>query len=275
MADKTIGELPALGTMEDDALIPVEHDGTAKSMTGTVLGNYIYGLVEDDVEVIAQIIATGPKGDDGVSPTLSSSKTGKVTTIYYTDAEHTTPAVLATVNDGSDGSGIGDMLRSTYDTDDNGIVDNAERLGGELPSYYVAASEKGAASGVATLTADSKVTGSQTVSSIILITQDYTITAADNGKTIATTAATSNAVTVTLPGTIASDFEIEVIRMGTGVVTISPSGNLHINGSYHTYTIPHRRSAAALKHIDDSNGDGTGRQRWVILGDYEMGVVPS
>jgi hypothetical protein len=32
--------------------------------------------------------------------------------------------------------GIGDMLRSVYDTDSNGIVDDSERLGGSLPSAF-------------------------------------------------------------------------------------------------------------------------------------------
>lgn len=136
MADKTIGELPSLTTMEDDTLIPVEHDGTAKSMAGTVLESYVYGLVEDDVETISEIIAVGPQGEDGVSPTLSSSKSGKVTTIYYTDADHPTSTVLATINDGQDGTGVGDMLKSVYDTDDDGVVDDSEKLGGYGPTHY-------------------------------------------------------------------------------------------------------------------------------------------
>ena len=76
---------------------------------------------------------TGPKGDDGVSPTVSVSKTGKVTTITITDAEgeHT-----ATIYDGADGSGAGDMVRATYDANENGIVDDAEKLGGQLPEHY-------------------------------------------------------------------------------------------------------------------------------------------
>lgn len=136
MADVTIGELPSLSTMEADTLIPVEHDGEAKSMAGSVMQSYVYGLVQDDVETISEIIAVGPQGEDGVSPTLSSSKSGKTTTIYYTDADHPTSTVLATLQDGADGSGVGDMLKSTYDTDNDGIVDNAEKLGGQLPSYY-------------------------------------------------------------------------------------------------------------------------------------------
>lgn len=37
---------------------------------------------------------------------------------------------------GADGEGTGDMSKSTYDTNGNGIVDNAEKLGGKLPSEY-------------------------------------------------------------------------------------------------------------------------------------------
>lgn len=69
--------------------------------------------------------ATVNDGEDGFSPTVSISKVGKVTTITITDAEgvHT-----ATINDGADGTGTGDMLKSVYDTDDDGIVDNAEKV---------------------------------------------------------------------------------------------------------------------------------------------------
>jgi hypothetical protein len=34
-------------------------------------------------------------------------------------------------------SGSGDMLRSTYDTDNGGVVDDAENLGGQLPTFYL------------------------------------------------------------------------------------------------------------------------------------------
>ncbi len=33
-------------------------------------------------------------------------------------------------------SGSGDMTKASYDIDQNGVVDNAEKLGGQLPSYY-------------------------------------------------------------------------------------------------------------------------------------------
>ena len=67
----------------------------------------------------------GDTGDAGFSPLVTTSKSGKVTTITITDAlgEHT-----ATINDGQDGQGSGDMQKSVYDANDNGIVDNAEKV---------------------------------------------------------------------------------------------------------------------------------------------------
>lgn len=40
------------------------------------------------------------------------------------------------LNDSLTNLGYGDMLKTTYDTNRNGIVDDAEKLGGQLPSYY-------------------------------------------------------------------------------------------------------------------------------------------
>ena len=75
----------------------------------------------------------GTDGIDGVSPTVEISKTGKVTTITITDA---TGPHTATINDGVDGTGAGDMRMATYDTDGNGVVDDSEKLGGVAASEY-------------------------------------------------------------------------------------------------------------------------------------------
>lgn len=40
---------------------------------------------------------------------------------------------------GADGQGAGDMLKTIYDANDSGVVDDAKRLGGKLPSDYSAA----------------------------------------------------------------------------------------------------------------------------------------
>ena len=36
--------------------------------------------------------------------------------------------------------GYGDMMKATYDTNGNGVVDNAEKLGGQFPAWYAPAS---------------------------------------------------------------------------------------------------------------------------------------
>lgn len=100
--------------------------------------NAILRIRGEDGEFVDIPALVGPAGPAGVSPTVSVSKTGKVTTITITDAEGTH---TATINDGADGSGAGDMVRATYDADNDGIVDDAERLGGQLPAYYAKASD--------------------------------------------------------------------------------------------------------------------------------------
>ena len=92
----------------------------------------------------------GTDGVDGVSPTVEISKTGKVTTITITDA---TGPHIATINDGVDGTGAGDMRMATYDTDGNGVVDDSEKLGGvaaseyalktDIPTYTMSATDDG------------------------------------------------------------------------------------------------------------------------------------
>lgn len=103
--------------------------------------------------------ATGPAGStgaDGVSPTVAVSKTGKVATVTITDkdGEHT-----FTVNDGADGSGSGDMMKATYDSNGNGIVDNAEKLEGHAASYFAHATHSHAIADVNGLQAALNATG--------------------------------------------------------------------------------------------------------------------
>lgn len=40
------------------------------------------------------------------------------------------------INNNMENLGAGDMLKSRYDIDNDGVVDDAEKLGGQLPSYY-------------------------------------------------------------------------------------------------------------------------------------------
>ena len=100
--------------------------------------------------------APGSPGEDGVSPTVTVSKTGKVATVTITDkdGEHT-----FTVNDGADGLGSGDMMKATYDSNGNGIVDNTEKLEGHAASYFAQATHSHAIADVNGLQAALNATG--------------------------------------------------------------------------------------------------------------------
>lgn len=78
----------------------------------------------------------GSPGADGVSPTVTVSRAGKIVTVTITDKDG---KKTFTLSDGADGQGSGDMLQSAYDADGDGVVDNAEKLGGNEPAYYATA----------------------------------------------------------------------------------------------------------------------------------------
>ena len=72
-----------------------------------------------------------------VSPVISVSRHGKIVTVTVVDASGTHSFTLS---DGNDGSGTGDMVKATYDTDNDGVVDEAELLDGHPASDFAAAS---------------------------------------------------------------------------------------------------------------------------------------
>lgn len=98
---------------------------------GEINVDSIDGEVSTSANIVGQLYPQGEKGDkgdpgnDGFSPTVTTEKVGKTTTITITDAEgeHT-----ATILDGADGQGSGDMRTEVYDVNQNGIVDNAEKV---------------------------------------------------------------------------------------------------------------------------------------------------
>lgn len=81
------------------------------------------GFIGTEVQWLASL--KGTKGDTGDSITdVTSSKVGKNTTVnVYVEGSLAESFI---VSDGLDGAGAGDMLKSVYDTNANGKVDNAE-----------------------------------------------------------------------------------------------------------------------------------------------------
>ena len=80
----------------------------------------------------------GTDGTDGISPTISVTKSGKITTVTVTDASGTHSF---DISDGADGNGTGDMVKSTYDTNGDGVVDDSDKLGGVAAEEYALKSD--------------------------------------------------------------------------------------------------------------------------------------
>jgi hypothetical protein len=84
----------------------------------------------------------GDKGDtgNGISSVVKTSGTGAAgTTDTYTITFTNGTTTTFQVYNGADGLGSGDMLKSIYDTNNDGKVnraDDADKLGGQLPGYY-------------------------------------------------------------------------------------------------------------------------------------------
>lgn len=84
--------------------------------------------------------ATGPQGEPGPKGDTGATGPQGVSGVYvgsgdmpdWYDIQIDPSGTFTPV-------GTGDMAKSVYDTDDNGIVDNAEKLGGNAPSHYATA----------------------------------------------------------------------------------------------------------------------------------------
>ena len=108
---------------------------TSNATTATKRANDISADLEVKREADYWRGAKGEKGDDGVSPTVKTSKTGKVTTIEITDANgvHT-----ATVNDGESVEIVQSTGTSTTAVmSQKAVSDNLSELDGKVDEFEV------------------------------------------------------------------------------------------------------------------------------------------
>ena len=161
MADMTIGALPNLADISDDALLVVEFQGAAYSITGAQWKAYAVAA--------AAGVNKGDPGEPGFSPTVEITAINGGHRLTITDAEGietadildgadgVSPTITITaiagghrvtvkdangeehfdVLNGSDGSGSGDMLKSAYDPGETvrtagGIVAYVESIVGAI-----------------------------------------------------------------------------------------------------------------------------------------------
>lgn len=85
---------------------------------------------------------TGPKGEPGPKGDTGATGPQGVSGVYVGSGDMPDGYDIQIDPSGTfTPVGTGDMAKSVYDTDDNGIVDNAEKLGGKAPSHYATAAD--------------------------------------------------------------------------------------------------------------------------------------
>ena len=128
-----------------------------------------------------------------VSPVITETRAGKVVTVTVSDVNGTHSFTLS---DGHDGSGTGDMVKATYDTDGDGVVDAAETLGGHTAEEFASAVHGHTASEISGL-------------------PDVTVSTSGSGNAVTKIQASGHALTVTKGTTFI-----------TGLGTATGSGNV-------------------------------------------------
>ena len=112
-------------------------DGIAVGLNSTMDNKADTSYVDEEVSKLNTTIAT--KADisyvdskEFALPVATADTLGgiKVGANLAIDSDGTLRAIASSSGDS------GDMLKSVYDTNNNGVVDNSEKLGGQLPEYY-------------------------------------------------------------------------------------------------------------------------------------------
>lgn len=124
-----------------------------------------------------------------------------------------------------------------------------------------AASSVGAASGIASLDANAKVTASEASAAIVEVTASKTLALTDAGKFQQINS--SSAVTITIPASASVAFptgtEIELCRYGSGSVTVAAASGVTIVSAGSSKAIAERYGCACLKKL--------GTNTWLLAGD--------
>lgn len=115
---------------------------------------------------------------------------------------------------------------------------------------YIPTSAKGAANGVASLDADTKVTASQASAAVVSVSASMTLASSHAGRFLSCTNA--SAITITIPTGIAAGTEIEIYRGGAGTVTLSAASGVTVECKEASYGIADQYTSVVLKWRTDS-----------------------
>ena len=216
--------------------IPGETGATGNGVAATVLNaNYTLTITYTDGTTWTSLPIRGAQGIQGVTGETGATGNGVYTValvsgnhaagttdtyrMTFTDGTH----VDFTVYNGANGQGSGDMLKSTYDTDNDGVVDNAEKLGGQLPAYYAKSSDiPTVPTKTSELTNDSGFLSSEsdpTVPAWAKAVNKPTYTASEVGADASGAAATVQANLTTHTGNTSNPHGVTAAQVGAAVTS--------------------------------------------------------
>jgi hypothetical protein len=122
-------------------------------------------------------------------------------------------------------SGTGDMQKSVYDTTNNGVVDNSEKLNNQAASYYLDRTNHSGTQAAASITGLASVATTGTLDSLT----DVSTTGASEGKVLTYTSGSWSPATpsggggggglVRYQAGMTTDEEVWVLATGTGITT--------------------------------------------------------
>ena len=179
----------------------------------------------------------------------------------YTHPENHPPSIITQdasnrfVTDTEKSTWNGKQSALTFDSSPTSASTNPVTSGGVYTAFLgkIATTEKGAASGVASLTSDTKVTPSEASAKIVTVTASKTLALSDAGTLQYSTAATAITITIPLNSSVAFPVgtEIEIMNYGGGAITIAQySTSVTLNGSTSTtQIIADQYTGAVLKQV--------------------------
>lgn len=235
--DETMIDLTS-DTITSDALIDgvTAHDAA---------GNQITGTLQSPADAVSQH-NIDPSAHDGILEPAFTDAQDK--TVSFSEASE-----KANISTGDKLSVIMGKIAKWFSSFGSaawkGVGTGADDVaaGNHTHDEYIQTSEKGVASGVATLDADTKVTASQASAAVVNVSADLTLSSSHAGRFLS--CANASAITITIPTGIAVGTEIEIYRVGAGTVTLSPASGVTVGCKESTYGIADQYTSVVLKWL--------------------------
>lgn len=250
--DETMIDLTS-DTITSDALIDgvTAHDAAGNQITGT-LQSPADAVSQHNIDPSAHDGILEPAFTDAQDKTVSFTEASEKANISTGDKISVIMGKIAKwfssfgsaawkgVGTGADDVAAGNHTHNEYASSDH------------THDEYIPTSEKGVASGVATLNSSGKVTADQASAEVASIGDvSFSITPTANGAGCFTVCTNANAITISL-GVMTAGTEIEYYRAGAGAVTFEPGTGVTFECKEPNYGIADQYTSVVVKWRTDS-----------------------